>query len=150
MGGTPSANTKTGSGNSGHHANTKEYYSDREIMDLINRMMINKDDEPTADTLNFNQANTEVMTLVGGGKAHPTKNRYDKYNLSLVGGSIDSDQYNEIGSDMADFNSLKNRLENELTLANQILTGGGCGCEDGNSNIAVLSGGAKKKKRFGR
>lgn len=144
MGGTPSTNTKTGSGNSNHNA--QEYYSDHEIMDLINRMMINNNDELTVDTLNFNQANTEAMTLVGGGKAHPTKNRYDKYNLSLVGGSIDSDQYTELNSEVADFSSLKNRLETELTRANQILTGGGCGCEDGNSNIAVLSGGAKKKK----
>lgn len=128
----------------------RNHHSDQDIMNMVSRMMLNKQRETFSDTLNFDQVQTEAV-LTGGRRNNivQTKNRYEKYNLASLqqmGGGVDSEQYNEIKSDVTQFNTLKRRLEQELERANNVLTGG-CGCEGNESNIAVLSGGAKDRNK---
>ena len=115
--------------------NLKEYYSDKEIEQFINRMLLqNNNVAPETDTLNFNNVDTDNIIIGGSRKSFvPKKNRYERYQ----NGGYDSELYSEINSETVNANTLRHLLkfnDNETptkyvgqllnTLKNDNMTGG--------------------------
>jgi hypothetical protein len=137
--------------------NNYKQYSEKEITNLISRMMLKRNKPTFSETINFNDATLSLDDeFVGGSRelnAQPFRNRYDRYNYASFqnAGAVDSLQNSDINSDLNQFNNLKAELERVIDEANNTINmnGGGCPCEGNTDNISVnpkQSGGAKDKK----
>jgi hypothetical protein len=99
-----------------------EYYSEKEINDLIQRTILRKQPEvDITDTLHFNECNlSDDELMVGGARKKPTqqRNRYDRYQA----GGYDSDLYNELNSEFDNVDVLKKFVTNNEDLASKYMS----------------------------